>query len=66
MKKKVVKDEMWPVFYLEPEDYQYSFMSEIDIPEDKLQWITRANTEYYNTQQYIKELMEGTAGLAGN
>ena len=63
MKKKVIRDEMYPVFYLEPEGYEYANEGVIDVPQDKLDWINRVSDEYYDTQMYIiRKLKEDSAG----
>jgi hypothetical protein len=53
MKMVIIKDNMYPVFFLE---YDYLDYPKVDVPQDKLDWITSTSKEFEKTQEYLSEL----------
>jgi hypothetical protein len=51
MKTKIVIEEWYPVYELTPESYGY----DTEIPEDKVEWISRVFNEFREVQGYLKE-----------
>ena len=53
MKMVIIKDNMYPAFFLE---YDYLDYPKVEVPQDKLDWIISTFEEFEKTQKYLSEL----------